>query len=151
MRRRCGLLLALVALLAPAAHAATPRASFNDIEDEVMCVSCNVALNIAEAPQADRERAFIRRLVDEGLTKQQIKDRLVDQYGANVLALPDDNGFGLAAYLVPAAVAVFLLGLAATLLPRWRRRSGDVIVASGPRLSEADARRLDEDLARYEA
>jgi cytochrome c-type biogenesis protein CcmH/NrfF len=143
--------LALTALAATTATAATPRASFTDIEDEVMCISCNVALNIAESPQADRQRALIRDLVDKGLTKDQIKDRLVAEYGANVLALPDNSGFGLAAYLVPIAVAVGLAGLALMLLPRWRRRppsgpAGD----DAPALSSADARRLDDDLARYD-
>ena len=60
MRARAARLLALLALRPPAALAAQPRASFNDIEDEVMCDTCNVPLNIAESARADQERTQIR-------------------------------------------------------------------------------------------
>ena len=40
-------LLAMLALAPAAALGAQPRASFNDVEDEVMCDTCNVPLNIA--------------------------------------------------------------------------------------------------------
>lgn len=148
--------LALLALAAPAAApAATQRTSFNDVEDEVMCVSCGVPLNIAESPQADRERVEIRRLIARGLTKDQVKDELVATYGRNVLALPDKGGFGAAAYLVPLGIAAGIVALLALLLPRWRRRPAPTAFHGGaapaPELSDADARRLDEDLARYEA
>ena len=155
MIRRAGttLLLAL-ALLAPAgALAETPKTTLSDVEDEVMCPICGTALNVAGAPQADRERAFIRRLIAEGKTKKEIKTALVAEYGDNVLGVPDNDGFGAAAWLVPAAVVALLLGLAAFLVPRWRRRArqlpGDVVPA-GPAISADDARRLDEDIARYE-
>jgi cytochrome c-type biogenesis protein CcmH/NrfF len=148
--------LTILSMAAPAAQAATPRTSFNDVEDEVMCVSCGVPLNIAESPQADRERVEIRRLIAKGLTKDQVKDELVATYGRNVLALPDNKGFGLAAYLVPIGIGAAIVAFLAFLLPKWRRRqrtSGGAFAqaAPAPTLSDADARRLDEDLARYDA
>jgi cytochrome c-type biogenesis protein CcmH len=158
-RRLATLLLALLALAAPAAPAAlaaqAPRASVTDIEDEVMCVACGVPLDIADSPQADRERAYIRKLVARGLTKDQIKSELVATYTDRVLATPKDSGFGLAAYLVPIALVLAALAALAVLLPRWRRRSqdgddDDGFAATGPELSDADARRVDEDLARYD-
>ena len=157
--RRLLLMLAAVALLvAPAAlsaapaFAAQPRASVTDIEDEVMCVACGVPLDIAESPQADRERAFIRRLVARGLTKDQIKSELVATYTSAVLATPEDHGFGLAAYLVPIALVLAALAAGAVFLPRWRRRDGadGTAATGGPALSDADSRRLEEDLARYD-
>ena len=87
-----------------------------------MCVTCKIPLNVAESPQADRERAFIRELIDEGRDEAQIKHALVGQYGTTVLALPPASGFDLTVYLVPAAVVAVLLALLATLLLRWRRR-----------------------------
>ncbi len=150
--RRAALAAALLALATPvAAAAATPRATFTDIEDEVMCVSCNVPLNVAESPQAEAQKAQIRRLIDRGLTKEQIKDRLVAEYGRNVLALPGDDGIGLAAYLVPAAVAALMIAVLALLIPRWRRRPREAAIATpAAAISPADERRLDEDLARYD-
>ncbi len=150
--RRAALLVALVAaLVSPgAAFAAAPKASLVDIEDEVMCTTCKIPLNIAESPQADRERALIRGYIARGLDKRQIKDALVVEYGEDVLALPDTAGVGFTAYAIPIALVLVLGGGLALLLPSWRRRSpagiGD---GSAPRLDDADARRLDEDLGRY--
>lgn len=154
MRRVTATLLLLAVLAAPAgALAAAPRATLGDIEDEVMCVSCNVVLNVAESPQADATRMEIRRLIARGETKQQIKDQLVAQYGPRVLALPSRSGFNLTVYLVPILVALALIAAAVLLVRRWSRRrpGGDGPAApDGPSISDADARRLDADLARYE-
>jgi cytochrome c-type biogenesis protein CcmH len=149
-------LLAVAALVAaPAAGAATPRASFNDLEDEVMCDVCNVPLNIAEAPRAEQQRREIRQLIAKGMTKDEIKAELVRRYGPAILATPEDHGFSLAAYLVPIAVVLALLAGLAVMLPRWRRRrppaGGEGDGDGEPELNAADARRLDEDLARFGA
>jgi cytochrome c-type biogenesis protein CcmH/NrfF len=153
-RRAAALALALVLALAAPAAAQQPRASLPDIEDEVMCVTCNVALNIAESPQASRQRAFIRQLIDDGLTKRQIKARLVDEYGEDVLALPEEEGVGVAAYAVPIGVVLALAATLALVLPRWRNRGagrgGGGAPAGAAPVSDADLRRLDEDLARFD-
>jgi cytochrome c-type biogenesis protein CcmH len=153
MRRAAALLALLLALLAPAlARAATERASLVDIEDEVMCVTCKIPLNIAEGPQPNREREFIRGLIAQGQTKAQIKRALVAEYGPNVLALPDGDGVGLTAYLVPLGLLALLAAGLALLLPRWRARApaaGPAHDEAEPELSSADAERLDADLARY--
>ena len=152
MRRATLLLALLAALVTPgAALGAAPKASLIDIEDEVMCTTCNVALNIAEAPQADRQRAYIRGLIAKGLDKPQIKAALVQQYGEDVLALPESDGFGWTAYAIPFGLVALLLCGLALLLPSWRRRSAAGIGDErAERLTSADARRLDEDLVRYD-
>jgi cytochrome c-type biogenesis protein CcmH len=145
--------LALLAMGSGAALAATPKTTLNDLEDEVMCDTCNVPLNIAESARADQERAQIRRLIAQGLTKQQIKDRLQAEYGPAILATPQHSGFSLVAWWVPIIVVAALAGLLVALLPRWRARQRADAVAGAPRgpdLSAADSRRLDEDLARYD-
>ena len=141
--------LASAATAAPA-QAAQARVSFNDIEDEVMCVVCGTPLNLSESPQADRERAYIRRLIAQGDSKAQIKAALKAQYGPAVLALPQDSGFDLAAYVVPiAAVGVALL-LLIVFVPRWRRRTPEPAPAEAQTITPADRRRLDEDLAKFD-
>lgn len=143
----------LVAALAMLALAAAPQTTLSDVEDEVMCPVCGVALNIAESPQATDQRELIRDLIAQGLTKDEVKQELVAEYGPAVLAEPGDEGFAIANWLVPAAVVVALLAAAALLLPRWRRRAAAAadrpIADGGSELSAEDARRLDEDLARY--
>ena len=71
-----------------------------------MCVTCKIPLNVAQSPQADRERAYIQSLIDEGHTEAQIKHALVGQYGPAVLGLPGAHGFDLTAYLVPLAAVL---------------------------------------------
>jgi cytochrome c-type biogenesis protein CcmH len=154
MRAALVAMVLLVALAPATGIAAQPRASFNDIEDEVMCDTCNVPLNIADSDRADQERVAIRRLIARGLTKQQILAELERTYGPAILAKPQDSGFSLAVWWVPVAVVVGLIALLAALLPRWRRRGraggDDREPREAPALSSADARRLDEDLARYD-
>ena len=138
-------LLALVLVL----FAAAPQASLPDIEDEVMCVECGTALNVSTSVVADQERAFIRRQIALGKDKQEVKDALVREFGPGVLADPPSSGFDLAAYLVPALLA--LLGIAGVTLAarRWRRQAGPEPDAGEP-LGEDDARRLDAELAAYD-
>ena len=154
MRAAVVALLAVLALAPASALAVQPRASFNDVEDEVMCDTCNVPLNIAQSDRADQERIAIRRLIARGLTKQQILADLERTYGPGILAKPQDSGFSLAVWWVPVAVVAGLLALLAALLPRWRRRGRDggdeLSEPRAPALSSAEARRLDEDLARYD-
>ena len=149
--RRLALTLALLLALTATATAQERRVDPLDVEDEVMCVSCNVPLFIAESVQADRQRALIRRYADEGLTKDQIKPRLVAEYGEDVLAMPENSGTGLAVKVVPVlAVLALMIGLA-FLIPRWRRRRpGGVQMAAPPggAASDAELQRLDEDLQR---
>jgi cytochrome c-type biogenesis protein CcmH len=143
----------LVVLLALSAStpvsAAEPRTTLPDVEDEVMCLQCGTPLNLSNAAVADRERAFIRREIARGKTKQEIKDALVARFGPEVLAVPEDEGFGLAAYVVPivaGALALLGVGFAAV---RWRRR-GAVAAAAPPPLDPDDARRLERELAAYD-
>jgi cytochrome c-type biogenesis protein CcmH len=145
--------LALAALTIPAlASAAQPRTTLNDVEGEVMCPICGTLLELADSPQAQREKAFISGLIAEGKTRAQVKDALVAQYGQEVLALPKASGFDLSAYLVPViGFAIAAAALAVGVL-RWRRHDGppgsDPPAASGP--TGDDAERLDADLARYD-
>lgn len=143
--------VACCAVAALSIVAAAPRTTLNDVEDEVMCVVCGVPLNVAESPQADRERALIRDLIAQGKTKAQVKQALVQQYGRDVLATPSGGGFDVTNWLVPAIVVAALLAAVAILLPRWRRRGPPRApdAAAAPSPSDEEARRLDEDLARY--
>ena len=159
------LLAALLILLAPSAPAiltagatsawaatAEPGSLLPRIERQVMCVSCKIPLNVAESPQANREKAFIAGLIGQGQNEAQIKRALVAQYGPTVLGLPGAHGFDLAAYLVPIAVVLALLGVVGLLLPRWRREARTRASSESPQqaLDASDAARLDADLARFD-
>ncbi len=149
--RRSVVLAALALILLPTLAPAAQQATLVDLEDEVMCPICGTLLELSNAPQAERQRALINRLIAAGRTKAEIKDTLVVQYGREVLALPEGSGFSLSAYLAPAigfVVALVALGFG---IARWRRageRSAPHASQAGP--PDEDAERLDADIARYD-
>jgi cytochrome c-type biogenesis protein CcmH/NrfF len=119
-----------------------------------MCTSCREPLAVAQSPQADSERSYIRGLIAQGLTKQQIEQNLVSQYGEAVLGKPPASGLNLTVYILPPAILAAGLAILAVTLPRWRRRTRAVAAqappaASPPRLDPADAARLENDLAQF--
>jgi cytochrome c-type biogenesis protein CcmH len=161
-RRLLRLLTACLALglaaapLTASAAVPAPKTSLSDVEDEVMCPSCHEPLALAQSPQANAERNFIRTLIAQGQTKVQIKQALVGQYGPEVLAKPPADGFNLTVYILPPALLIAGIALLVYTLPHWRARTAARAAAAaaspaaaGPHLSAEDARRLDEDLARY--
>lgn len=149
------LVLAVLAALPAPGLAQEPSASLAEIEREVMCVVCGVPLELAhEAPQARQQRTLIRGMIDEGRSKEEIKDVLVAEYGPDVLAVPGATGFDLTAWLVPGAAIVVAGGAILIGLRRWRRTT--LLAGGGSEGSEADsldpqdAQRLESDLRRYE-
>ena len=117
-----------------------------------MCSICKTPLGLAsEAPQAQRERAYIERLIADCRSKDQIKRALVAQFGEAVLALPgdagDDNGIeDNLVYIIPAIGLVLAIGGIAFAVARWR---------AAPRGSRAggsrsDSGRVDLDMERYD-
>ncbi|HEY1515540.1 MAG TPA: cytochrome c-type biogenesis protein CcmH, partial [Solirubrobacteraceae bacterium] len=113
MRRRLGapgaivavmLALALGAAIGPSASApaaATPRASYLQVVNDVMCVVCHEPLSVAQSPEAFQERDYIRQLIAQGKTRTEIEDDLVQQYGPAVLARPPAHGVNLLVYIIP--------------------------------------------------
>jgi cytochrome c-type biogenesis protein CcmH len=142
----------LLALATAAVASPTPLTTVHDIEDEVMCPICGTLLELADSPQAKREKVYVAKLVAAGKAKAEIKDALVTQYGPSVLALPKGSGFDLSAYLVPIiAIVVAAIALALS-LSRWRRDGqssrADEDAVLGPQ--GEDAKRLEADLSRYD-
>jgi cytochrome c-type biogenesis protein CcmH len=144
--------LGLLALGAGPSLAATPKTTVTDVEDEVMCPICGTLLELAESPQAKREKVFVAKLVAQGKTKAEIKDALVAQYGPSVLATPKATGFDLSAYLVPILALLVALVVLALSVSRWRRDGASHGDDDGPPATPRgeDAERLDADLSRYD-
>jgi cytochrome c-type biogenesis protein CcmH/NrfF len=71
-----------------------------------------------------------------------------------VLGKPPAHGFNLTVYVLPPAILVAGGLLLIFVLPRWRARSREAAaarpLAASRGLDAADARRLQEDLARYD-
>ena len=150
--RPAALLAAFVLLALPAAAVAQdcPKTTLGDIEDEVMCPVCGTPLGLAsEAPQAQRERAYIERLIAQCKSKDEVKQALVAEFGDSVLALPGDQGDDdlgdVLVYVVPAVgILLAAVGIAFAVL-RWRRPE-----RPGRALGGAEGNRLEDDMERYD-
>ena len=143
------LLVATVLVFAALASTAyAQKASLPDIEDEVMCVECGTVLSVSNSPVAMQERQFIRDLIAEGKSKDEIKAALVDEYGEEILADPGTGGFNATLWLVPILVALLALGGIVFAVRAWRRRAPTAEAELPPPLSAEDARRLDAELGR---
>ncbi|HEY3106485.1 MAG TPA: cytochrome c-type biogenesis protein [Gaiellaceae bacterium] len=154
---RVAVILSLLALLAAgAARASEAHPTLAEIEKEVICPVCHETLDLSTSPIADRMRAYIQQRIAAGDTKSEIKQKLVAQFGESVLAAPPKHGFNLLAWLLPLAGVVAGVVTLAVLARRWSRaRPGPVPAdasANGrPPLDPELERRLDEELARFDA
>lgn len=156
--RRFLVVTLMLALAAPApATASEERPTLADLEDEVVCPVCTPeTLEQSNSAVAERMRAFIRQRIAAGDTKSEIKEKLVAQFGEQVLAAPPKSGFNVLAWALPllggliAGVAVALLAL------RWSRTREPAapLEASSngrPPLDPELEQRVDEELARFDA
>jgi cytochrome c-type biogenesis protein CcmH len=147
--------LALMALPAAAIARDCPKTTLGDIEDEVMCPVCGTPLGLAsEAPQAQRERAYIERLIASCKSKDQVKQALVAEFGDSVLALPGDQGDDdlgdVLVYVVPALGLLLAASGIAFAVLRWRRRGDGPGGRRGRALAGAEGSRLEDDMERYD-
>jgi cytochrome c-type biogenesis protein CcmH len=148
-------LVIVLAVVAPAA-ASEQNPTLPELERELICPTCHESLAASTSAIADRMRAFIRGRIAAGDTKSEIKAKLVDQFGESVLAAPPKSGFNLLAWVLPLAGVVLAAGIVGVLAYRWSR-SRKPEEAARPsangrfHLDPELERRLDEELARYDA
>lgn len=146
MRRAAALAIALVLLLAVSAHASATW-SVSDLESQVMCPVCHQPLNQSQSAAADRIRSIIAAKHAQGWSEQRVKDYLVAQYGEEILAAPPAHGFGLLAWLMPAAVLLGGGAVAVVLAMRWSRGRGGPPPGEPPPPDDRLDARIDADLA----
>jgi len=126
------------------------RPTLADLEGEVMCPVCNTTLDQSSSPAARQIEAYISARIAAGDSKSEIKDKLVAEYGQQILAAPPKKGFNLLAWALPI---VLLLGgglVVGLLAWRWSHSREPGPPAATTQLSPALERRVDEELARYD-
>jgi len=78
------------------------------------------------SPAADEVRAEIRKLLSEGLSRDEILSRFVAEHGEKILAKPPASGFNLLAYFLPvlflAIGAVIAVAVVKKLSPRETKK-----------------------------
>jgi cytochrome c-type biogenesis protein CcmH len=159
--RRALVLLVALALtltlgLAAPAFASEEHPTQSEMEAELNCPTCKMSLDMSDAPAAQDIKDYIRKRIVEGATKTEITDELVAQLGPGVRAVPTKQGFDLLAWLLPfLGIALGAVGLAAAAWYWSRvRRPGDgapALATTGPSLEPELERRVDEELARFDA
>jgi cytochrome c-type biogenesis protein CcmH len=147
-----GATLALVAARGPA-----PAVSMDDrvrqVASTLRCPVC-VDLSVADSPSltARQIRATIAQQLADGRTPTEIRDFFVARYGSTILLTPAGNGVDLVAWIAPALLVAFGLGLLAFTLRRWSRAApGPESPAPAEALTDADRALLDRELAAAEA
>ena len=142
-------LLALV--LAVPALASEERPTLSELEGEVICPTCQTTLDQSNSPVAARMRVYIRERIAAGDTKSEIKDALVEEFGESVLAAPPKSGFNLLAWVLPIAGLIAGGAVLAFAARRWARPQAAAPAAAGPPLDAESERRVDDELARFDA
>jgi cytochrome c-type biogenesis protein CcmH len=144
--------LAALVLAAPAA-ACTPRASQAYLETRLVCITCHTTLDESSSPFAVEMKAEIARQIKACRTNKQIIASMVSQFGPAVLSTPQTHGFDLIAWVLP--LGGILLGAAGLGYGarRWQavRTTASVGSTGSPGLDAEDERRVDEELAKFDA
>jgi cytochrome c-type biogenesis protein CcmH len=150
--RFAAVVLAALALAAPAAACAHPHTSLAYLEGQVMCPTCHTTLDMSDAAAAQRIKAFISKRISECATAQQIKSELVANFGQGILAAPSHRGFDLLAWWLPVAGVLGGALVLAVGVWQWsrRREPNEPEAPEGSGLDEETERRLDDLLARFD-
>jgi cytochrome c-type biogenesis protein CcmH/NrfF len=145
---RLGLLVVACCLVGGGTAVAAKPPNAADLEGELVCPICKTTLDQSDSPAADHMKAYIRARIAAGDSAQEIKDKLVAQFGPGVLARPPKGGFGLLAWLLPLVTLAAGAIVIALLVRTWSRRRAP----PQPQLplDPALERRVDEELARFE-
>jgi cytochrome c-type biogenesis protein CcmH len=150
--RRALVVAAVAVVCAIAAPQATlaggPTAA--DLEAELVCPTCKTTLDQSDAPVARRMKAIIRERLAAGVSAEEIKAELVEQFGPAVLAEPPKRGFDLLAWLLPLVGIGLGVVFVAAIAWAWsrQRRAGP---SDGDALLDPELdRRVDDELARYD-
>lgn len=142
--------LALTVLAAALVAFANPQDVANSVAQEVMSPYCpGVTLHDCPSSSAQEMREEITEWARAGMTKDEIMDRLEDEFGSSIRAVPRGNG-GLFAWLLPAAALGGGGAAAFFLARRWSRRRPDT-PASPPSASPEASARLEAELDRLRA
>jgi len=151
--RLFAVVLAALALAAPAL-ASEQRPTLAELEGQLMCPICEgETLAQSDSPAAQRIKVEITRRIAAGDTRSEIKHRLVQEWGARILAAPPRRGFDLLAWLLPIVGVVGGAAVLGVLAWSWTRgrEPEPVIEQNGRPLDPDEERRLDAELRLFDA
>jgi cytochrome c-type biogenesis protein CcmH len=139
-------------LVAASAAAADLEAEAKLIEEKLMAPCCMTnTVAVHESGVSYQMRRQIREMLAAGRGEAEILDFYVDEYGPQILAMPEARGFSLTAYLFPFVFLVLAgVGLAIA-LRRWRSSAREIEPAAEPPAPSGPyAERLKRELDRFD-
>ena len=83
---------------------ANAGAILSDLENQLMCKcddKCGKVLINCTCSTADKNRKKFTKLLESGLTVDQIVQQQIEKYGETVLSAPTKSGFNLTAWVIP--------------------------------------------------
>ena len=137
----------LLLLIAPAALAG-PDEVATSVSQKVMSPYCpGLTLHDCPSDAAAELREDIAGWAREGMTQDEIIDRLEAEFGAGILATPPAEGSGLMAWVLPIAGLLIAVGVGVVLARRWAARaSTDTDVTQALATDPRDRTRLEAEL-----
>jgi cytochrome c-type biogenesis protein CcmH len=128
-------------------------AVLQDLENALMCKcddKCGKVLLNCTCATSDKTRAKFSKMLESGLTVDQIIKMQVDKYGETVLSAPSKFGFNLTAWMTPF-VALIAGGFGVRkILVAWVGKKGDgdstEAPEAKPEISEKYSKRLKDEL-----
>lgn len=151
------ILLALV-LVSGLAQSAGAAAVLADLENALMCKcedKCGKVLINCTCSTSDKTRAAFTKLLDSGLTVQQIIDMQVEEHGETILSSPTKSGFNLTAWAMPF-VALLAGGFGVSkIIEAWKKKDAPNDLVAGdeetPAVSAKNSSRIQDELDKIES
>lgn len=128
-------------------------ALLQDLENALMCKcddKCGKVLINCTCSTSDKTRAKFSKMLESGITVEQIVKMQVDKYGETVLSAPTKFGFNLTAWMTPfVALVAGGFGVRKVLLA-WVCKKGEIDSIDAPiaesKISEKYSKRLKDEL-----
>ena len=146
-------LFVLVGVSIGPASSAGAGAVLQDLENALMCKcddKCGKVLINCTCSTSDKTRAKFSKMLESGLTVEQIIKMQVDEYGETVLSAPTKFGFNLTAWMTPfVALVAGGFGLRKVFQSWIGKKEGDdspEMPVDEPEISEKYSKRLKDEL-----
>lgn len=141
-------MLTLALLLAvPVGASAGPDDVANSVSRKVMSPFCpGLTLHDCPSDAAADLREEIAGWADDGMSEEQIIDRLEGEFGAGILATPPTEGSGLVAWLLPIVGLLAAISIGVLLAKRWAKASTGAAGTTTEAVDPIERARLEAEL-----
>ncbi len=126
-----------------------------EVQSNLMCdCGCGQLLGTCECERAEEMRTMIRGMMDKGMTKEEILNSFVSQYGESILAAPTKKGFNLIAYILPFVGLLVGVIVAVIFVRKWafsgKKEAAAEAETKGAGLNDEMQKKIDDELKKFE-